>query len=56
MIERSSRCAEYTRRGRSYNASGIAIAYYILVFPIFLVFLYLFFLVPHLGREVDRLE
>jgi hypothetical protein len=56
IIERSSHYAEYTRRGRSYNALGTAIAYYMLVFPVFLMFLCLFFLMPHLGREADRLE
>jgi hypothetical protein len=36
IIERSSRCAEYTYRGRSYNALGTAIAYrmFLSTFPL----------------------
>jgi hypothetical protein len=57
IIERSSRYAECTRRGRSYNASGTAIAHYILFSSIFSgIFMLIFLLVPHLGREADRLE
>jgi hypothetical protein len=43
MIERSSYCAECTRRGRSCDALGTAIAYCILVFPIFWCFYAYFF-------------
>jgi hypothetical protein len=57
IIERSSHYAECTRRGRSYDALGTAIAHYILFSPIFSgIFILIFLLVPHLGREANRLE
>jgi uncharacterized BrkB/YihY/UPF0761 family membrane protein len=56
IIKHSSYYFKYTRQGRSYNASGIAIAYYALFSLLPILTFANRFLIPYLNYKSNYLE